>query len=92
MLGIQLTDQDVFNVPLLATDRYGEFIPGENGFAQIVTAHGLVEANPADNGGKGTLLPADTFRTDHQFLIDINHSSAPVDDFGNIWWPDSDTA
>ena len=26
LLGIQLTDQDIFNVPLLATDRYGEFI------------------------------------------------------------------
>ena len=28
MLGIQLTDMDVFDVPLLATDAYGNFIPG----------------------------------------------------------------
>ena len=28
MLGIQLTDADVLNVPLLATDAYGNFIPG----------------------------------------------------------------
>ena len=27
-LGIALTDQDVLNVPLLATDQYGRFIPG----------------------------------------------------------------
>ena len=31
MLGIQLTDPDVGNVPLLATDPYGEFIPGADG-------------------------------------------------------------
>jgi Ca2+-binding RTX toxin-like protein len=90
MLGIQLTDQDVFNVPLLATDRYGAFIPGDNGYAQIVTAHGLVEANPNDNGGQGTLLPPDTFRTDHQFLIDIAHSAAPVSDSGQALTADTD--
>ena len=27
MLGIQLTDFDVGNVPLLRTDQYGNFIP-----------------------------------------------------------------
>ncbi|MBA2961432.1 MULTISPECIES: peroxidase family protein [Ramlibacter] len=90
MLGIQLTDQDVFNVPLVATDRYGNFIPGTNGFAQIVTAHGLVEANPSDNGGQGTLLPPDTFRTDHQFLIDIAHNAVPTNDFGAVLAPDAD--
>ncbi len=35
-LGIQLSDEDVNNVPLLATDAYGNFIPGVTGFAQIV--------------------------------------------------------
>lgn len=34
-LGIQLTDYDVGNVPLLKTDPYGKFIPGDNGFAQV---------------------------------------------------------
>ncbi|MGA8516063.1 MAG: peroxidase family protein, partial [Burkholderiaceae bacterium] len=77
MLGIQLVDMDVHNVPLLATDRYGEFIRGPNGFAQIVTTTGLVEANPADNGGLGTLLPGNTIRTDHAFLNDIAHGAAP---------------
>ena len=28
MLGIELTDSDVGNVPLLRTDPYGNFIPG----------------------------------------------------------------
>jgi VCBS repeat-containing protein len=77
MLGIQLVDMDVHNVPLLATDRYGEFIRGANGFAQIVTTTGLVEGNPAANGGLGLLLPANTIRTDHAFLNDIAHGAAP---------------
>jgi Ca2+-binding RTX toxin-like protein len=77
MLGIHLTDNDVSNVPLLATDRYGEFLRGPNGFVQIVTSTGLVEGNPASNGGLGISLPPNTIRTDHQFLIDIAHNAAP---------------
>ena len=70
LLGIKLTDQDVFNVPLLATDRYGNLILSENGKVQIVTTTGLVEGN-------GDLLPANTLRTGHAFLDDIGHTSAP---------------
>ena len=77
LLGIQLTDFDIHDVPLLATDLYGKFIPGSNGFAQFVTATGLVEANPADNGGLGTLMPANGLRTGHAFLNDIAHHAAP---------------
>ena len=77
MLGIQLVDMDVHNGPLLATDRYGEFLRGPNGFAQIVTLNGLVEGDPTANGGKGVLLPVDTIRTDHAFLNDIAHGAAP---------------
>ena len=77
MLGIQLTDTDIFNVPLLATDRYGEFLRGANGFVQIVTAHGLVEGNPSANGGLGVALPSDVLRTGHEFLADIAHTATP---------------
>jgi Ca2+-binding RTX toxin-like protein len=70
LLGIKLTDQDVFNVPLLATDRYGNLILSENGKVQIVTTSGLIEAN-------GDLLPANTLRTGHAFLDDIAHTAAP---------------
>jgi Ca2+-binding RTX toxin-like protein len=77
MLGIQLVDMDVHNGPLLATDRYGEFLRGPNGFAQIVTVNGLVEGDPTANGGKGVLLPSNTIRTDHAFLNDIAHGAAP---------------
>ena len=77
LLGIQLTDTDIFNVPLLATDRYGEFIRGENGYVQIVTATGLVEGDPSANGGLGVALPGNTMRTNHAFLDDIAHTAAP---------------
>jgi Ca2+-binding RTX toxin-like protein len=77
MLGIQLTDADVLNIPLLSTDQYGKFIPGPNGFPQIATATGLVEGNPAANGGAGVLVPANAARTGHAFLDDIAHHAVP---------------
>src|SRR4029077_8520422 len=36
ILGIDLTDANVFNSPLLATDAYGNFIKGPHGFPQVV--------------------------------------------------------
>ncbi|MEA1607382.1 peroxidase family protein [Pseudomonas spirodelae] len=77
MLGIQLVDMDVHNVPLLATDAYGAFLRGPNGFVQIVTVSGLIEGDPSANGGQGLLLPPDTIRTNHAFLDDIAHGAAP---------------
>jgi Ca2+-binding RTX toxin-like protein len=72
MLGITLTDADVTNVPLLATDQYGMFIRGANGFAQIVTNGGLVEGNP-----NAPISTAAALRTGHSFLDDIAHSATP---------------
>ncbi|BAN49789.1 peroxidase family protein [Metapseudomonas resinovorans] len=81
MLGIQLTDGNIGNVPLLATDLYGKFIPGPNGFAQIVTLVGddivFVEGNPAANGGLGVAIPGNALFTGHAFLDDIAHSANP---------------
>jgi Ca2+-binding RTX toxin-like protein len=95
ILGINLTDADVFNVPLLATDPYGNFIKGPNGFPQVVmkgddgiagTADDvLVEGNP--------LAPIDltnAVRTGHAFLDDIAHAAAPVF-VGGVLAPDSDS-
>jgi Ca2+-binding RTX toxin-like protein len=99
LLGIQLTDPDVGNVPLLATDAYGNFMPGAHGRPQVVMkgADGiagtaddfLVEGDPTANGGLGISI-VDAVRTGHQFLIDINHSANPFDDFGNPLQPDAD--
>ncbi|MGL4448072.1 MAG: peroxidase family protein, partial [Shewanella sp.] len=70
LLGIALTDSDIFNVPLLATDRYGNLLLSSNGKVQFVTTDGLIEAN-------GQALPANTLRTGHAFLDDIAHSAVP---------------
>ena len=40
MLGIVLTDADVGSIPLLRSDPYGNFIPDENGFAQVIVGIG----------------------------------------------------
>ncbi|WP_455273810.1 peroxidase family protein [Rhizobium herbae] len=73
VLGIQLTDQDVAAVPLLRTDAYGNFIPGANGYPQLIIGIGpdgvpntgddlVVEGNPADpvdpHNVFGTTAPA----------------------------------
>ena len=43
LLGLQLRDIDVTNIPMLATDPYGKFLPGPaRGLPQYVTATGLV--------------------------------------------------
>jgi Ca2+-binding RTX toxin-like protein len=92
LLGINLTDADVFNVPLLATDAYGQFLRGPNGFPQVVmkgidgiagtTDDILLEGNPA-----APISLADAVRTGHAFLDDIAHAAAPS--AGLV--PDADT-
>ena len=74
MLGIQLVDMDVHNVPLLATDRYGEFIRGPNGFAQMVVRHA---------GADGILGNAD----DGQALLE-GSPTAPISTTGTMQIPD----
>src|SRR5262245_20963966 len=99
ILGINLTDRDFDNVPLLATDAYGTFTKGPNGFPQVVMAtpgadgvfgtpddgSTLVEGNPA-----APIDLTNAVRTGHQFLIDIARSASPVDDFGNHLTADAD--
>jgi Ca2+-binding RTX toxin-like protein len=78
LLGIALTDLDVLDVPLLATDAYGRFIPGANGFAQVVTNLGMIEG--VAGGLDLTALPGGALvaRSGHAFLNDIAHTAAPV--------------
>ena len=40
LLGINLSDYDAVNVPMLRVDPYGNFIPGANGFAQLIVGLG----------------------------------------------------
>jgi Ca2+-binding RTX toxin-like protein len=83
MLGIKLNDFDVNDVPLLRTDAYGRFIPGANGFAQMITgAGGDGVLNTADDiviegSALGTPVSSTVLRTGHAFLNDIAHHAAP---------------
>ncbi|MFL5929577.1 MAG: peroxidase family protein, partial [Gaiellaceae bacterium] len=77
LLGLWLKDTDVTNVPMLAADPYGKFIPGAHGFPQYVTATGLVEGDPAANGGKGVAVPANVLHFETPFLTDIAHNADP---------------
>lgn len=86
ILGIELTDADVLRVPLIAADMYGNFIPGENGFAQIVTETGLIEGNPADPAQASAAISAG-----RAFLNDIAHNAAPVVNQAGQLMADADT-
>jgi len=74
LLGLQLVDMDVLNVPMLATDPYGKFIPGPlRGLPQYVTSTGLVEGNIASP----VPVPANVLHMDTPFLTDIAHNADP---------------
>ena len=73
-LGLLLVDRDVTNIPMLATDPYGKFIPGPlRGLPQYVTATGKVEGNIA----APVAVPANALHFDTPFLTDIAHNADP---------------
>ncbi len=78
-LGINLNDFDVHNVPLLATDAYGELILGPNGFAQLVMEPDATHATPWHQEGNpdGSVTTAGAYKTGHAFLDDIAHHAVP---------------
>ncbi len=84
LLGIELADSDISNVPLLATDAYGRFLPGVDGYPQLVLPDGTtMEGNPLTPISP-TAVGA--VRTGHSFLNDIAHSAVPSNG-----GPDADT-
>lgn len=100
-LGIELTDRDVFNIPLIRTDLYGKFIPDPvTGFAQVIRNIGpdgipntaddiTMSGTPASpvklNPAEGGTEPV---RTSHSFLDDIAHNAVPVLDTQGFLRPD----
>ncbi|UTW07477.1 peroxidase family protein [Pseudomonas benzenivorans] len=97
ILGIELSDHDALNVPLVAVDPYGNFIPGDNGRVQLVTVGPdglpgtaddvLVEGDPS-----APISTATAVRTGHSFLVDIAHSANPFGPDGMPRTADTDTA
>jgi Ca2+-binding RTX toxin-like protein len=80
LLGIELDDRDLLNVPLVKTDQYGRFIPHPTtGFAQIVRTAGNNTTLPTYESGTAA-EPVDgtrAVRTGHAFLDDIAHFANP---------------
>ncbi|WP_221177033.1 peroxidase family protein [Nocardioides pocheonensis] len=85
LLGIQLVDTDVADVPMLLADPYGNFVPGPaRGLPQLVTDAGLVEGNLADPvktkcTAAGPNCPSvyTAKHFDTPFLTDIAHNADP---------------
>ncbi len=82
-LGIELDDLDVLDIPMVAADPYGRFIPGANGYPQLVVLEDpdlgdlasnrvLVEGDPAAPVDASAAL-----RVGHAFLDDIANGAAP---------------
>ncbi|HEX7862242.1 MAG TPA: peroxidase family protein [Verrucomicrobiae bacterium] len=76
ILGIELSDQDALSVPLLATDAYGRFLRGPNGFPQIIKVIGGV-VTLAEGNLTTPVNTVDAAPTGHAFLDDIAHFAAP---------------
>lgn len=74
VLGLELADKDVLDVPLLAVDAYGKFVPGpDRGLPQYVTTTGLIEGNVS----APVPVPGNVLHFDTPFLTDIAHNADP---------------
>lgn len=73
IFGIDLDDQDVNDVPLLATDLYGNLILDAQGRAQMVTAGNVLVSGDINAPIDGTL----GLSTGQAFINDIAHSAVP---------------
>ena len=85
ILGINLNDADVNGGPLIATDEYGNFLPGANGLPQVVNGNVLVEGVI---GAPVSTLNAT--KGGYTFLDDIAHNAAPRTSRGVLLTADAD--
>jgi Ca2+-binding RTX toxin-like protein len=86
LLGLQLKDIDVVNVPMLQTDPYGKYLPGPHGLPQYV-CDGPCQENgnvvvPASDTLEGDLanpvpVPDNVRHFETPFLTDIAHNADP---------------
>ncbi len=85
LLGLRLTDIDVVNVPMVATDPYGKYLPGPTGLPQYV-CNGACTINGVDQGTgdmlEGNLanpvpVPDNVRHFETPFLTDIAHNADP---------------
>ena len=75
VLGLQLEDKDLLDIPMIATDPYGKFLPGPaRGLPQYVRKDGtMLEGNLATP----VPVPDNVVHFDTPFVGDIAHSADP---------------
>ena len=74
LLGLLLKDKDALDIPMMAVDAYGKFIPGpDRGLPQYVTASGLIEGNV----DTPVAVPTDVLHFNTPFLTDIANNAVP---------------
>ncbi|GAA0652644.1 peroxidase family protein [Brevundimonas lenta] len=74
-MGIALDDYDVAAIPLVRTDLYGNFIPGANGFPQLLI-NGTWQSGTPGNPLDATVAT----KSGHSFLLDIAHGANPFNE------------
>jgi Ca2+-binding RTX toxin-like protein len=90
VLGMQLVDMDVVNVPMVATDPYGKYLPGANGLPQYVCKTNCVYTDPVTGNPIATTskllegnianpvpVPTNVEYFNTPFLTDIAHNADP---------------
>jgi len=83
--GIKLSDYDVINVPVIATNQYGKFIPGANGYALMLFTNSAKNSFVWMEGTSAGLATSITFSgatwtavgSGHPFLNDTAASAVP---------------
>ncbi|MBG6185419.1 Ca2+-binding RTX toxin-like protein, partial [Arthrobacter sp. CAN_A214] len=90
LLGLELSDADIGNIPMIATDQYGRFLRGPSGLPQYIKQDKtLVEGNLTTP----VPVPADVQRINIAFLDDIAHTASPFNSqTGALLLADGDTA
>ena len=80
ILGLNLTDADLLDVPQIAVDPYGNFVRGANGFPMFYIMNEAGETDWLEGQPGGVEIPAGWSKvgTGHAFLDDIAHGSTPV--------------
>jgi len=90
VLGMNLTDADVLNVPQVAMDLYGNFIPHPTtGMPMLINDNGGTPLNVPGNIA-APISTVDALRTDHSFLDDIAHGATPIFDANGDLIPNFD--
>ncbi|KQW78756.1 peroxidase family protein [Brevundimonas sp. Root1279] len=75
LMGIALDDYDAAAIPLVRTDLYGNFIPGANGFPQLLI-NGVWTSGTPGAPVDATLAT----KSGHSFLLDIAHAANPFNE------------